>query len=164
MTPINQEVDQSRDGLLADTVLVEITRPDDYADVHPDLVVDDFCTSRGKGFSWRIVSRPSLEPSEAVERLANDIVSAMKRTIALDDEKLAELNGRMLLLQLQEPELGDQLDAVKSKIAALQHGESLEPTLGSHTEGVSGADPAFVASQSSQQAVSPVPASIRAKE
>ncbi len=42
-----------------DEVLVAIKRPDDYGDVHPDLVVADFVAVRGLNFEYRVLSMPT---------------------------------------------------------------------------------------------------------
>ncbi len=55
------------DVVSQDEVLIAIKRGEDYADVHPDLVADDFCSSRGRGFEWRVVALDTtLEPKPPV--------------------------------------------------------------------------------------------------
>jgi hypothetical protein len=42
-------------------VLIAITRNEDYADVHPQILAEDFVSTPG-GFEWRVVSQATQEP------------------------------------------------------------------------------------------------------
>jgi hypothetical protein len=53
-----REALREHDSSADDRVYIAITRGDDYADVHPQLVADDFITTP-KGFQWEVVAAPS---------------------------------------------------------------------------------------------------------
>lgn len=43
--------------MLTDEVLIAIKRPEDYEDVAPELVAEDFINARGNGFEWHVVEQ-----------------------------------------------------------------------------------------------------------
>jgi hypothetical protein len=61
-----------------DEVLVAIKRPDDYDDVAPELVVEDFVGVRANGFEWRVVQpTPAPAPTQP-EDLAKALCKACR--------------------------------------------------------------------------------------
>lgn len=55
------------------TMYVRLTLPEDYEDVHPDLVLEDFMDGDGAAFEPQIVDMPALlARAEAAERLLRE--------------------------------------------------------------------------------------------
>ncbi len=155
--------EQSRDGLLASC---------------PFCGVEGRASMRGMNKQAVVLECGNRDCRVLVQTDPGTHIEAIKRwnTRALTPEQISPLSDGVVTEVMVDAGVKFYMDApdegfddtqlfggIYLAMSALSR-PSLEPTLGSHTEGGSGADPAFVASQSSQQAVSPVPASIRAKE
>jgi len=44
----------------AGDVLISISRGEDYGDVHPEILADDFVQNAGNGFAWRVLETPEF--------------------------------------------------------------------------------------------------------
>lgn len=88
------------------SVYIRITRPEDYDDVHPDLVAEDFLDSRGRGeWDWEVVAAPAAQPTV--------IISGVRPTATGED-----VNGAWKVAQPSaEPSL---VQAARDALAALE--------------------------------------------